>query len=133
MVSHASFSVARLSDCCQPLSSLCSNIILAFEKHHHQLELAKAHGADKVWIVNVGDLKPHEISIDFFMSYAWNTTVWTKDNLDQYRNKWALREFGSEPLAPTIATILKRFTRMNFRVKSENTNSTTYSLTNYRE
>lgn len=111
--------------------------------------MAKKYGADKLWIVNVslyheshfdnspyiqvGDLKPHEISLDFFMTYAWNTTIWSKDDMDKYRQQWALREFGSEELAPRIADILKRYSRLKHRSKDELLNSTTYSAINYRE
>lgn len=102
-------------------------------KFHHQLGLAKKYGADKIWIVNVGDIKPHEISLDFFMTYAWNTTIWSKDDLDKYRKSWALREFGSDSLAPTIADLVKRFSHLNSRAKVELYNSTMYSLTSYRE
>ncbi|KAG8869892.1 hypothetical protein FRC20_000694 [Serendipita sp. 405] len=105
----------------------------SLSKFHHQLELAKNYGADRIWIVNVGDLKPHEISIDFFMTYAWNTTLWTKNDLDKYRKQWALREFGSDSLASGIADIVKRYSLLNIRAKPELINSTMYSLTSYRE
>jgi hypothetical protein len=67
------------------------------------------------------------------MTYAWNTTRWSKDDLDEYRQQWALREFGSAELAPQIAHILERYSRLKFRSKDELINSTTYSLINYRE
>jgi hypothetical protein len=67
------------------------------------------------------------------MTYAWNTTLWTKDDTSKYRNAWSMREFGSEVLSPQIADVLKRYSRLNFRAKHELINSTTYSLINYRE
>jgi hypothetical protein len=38
-----------------------------------QMNLAYQYGADRIWIVNVGDLKPMELPIQFFLDYAWNT------------------------------------------------------------
>ncbi|KAG8752462.1 hypothetical protein FRC14_007006 [Serendipita sp. 396] len=105
----------------------------SISKARHQLEIAKKYGADRIWIVNVGDLKPHEISMDFFLTYAWNTTLWTKNDMDKYRTQWALREFGSSELAPTIADIVKGYSRLNYRAKPEMYNNTMYSLTSYHE
>ena len=34
------------------------------------MHLALAYGADRIWIVNVGDLKPMEFPIEFFLDYA---------------------------------------------------------------
>lgn len=41
-------------------------------KLREQLNLAYKTGLDRIWIINVGDLKPKEIPIDFIMEYAWN-------------------------------------------------------------
>ena len=41
-------------------------------KLREQLNLAYQSGIDRIWIINVGDLKPKEVPIDFIMHYAWN-------------------------------------------------------------
>ena len=41
-----------------------------------QMHLAYEYGANRIWIVNVGDLKPMEFPISFFLDYAWNPTRW---------------------------------------------------------
>lgn len=41
-------------------------------KLREQLNLAYRSGIDRIWIINVGDLKPKEMPIDFIMQYAWN-------------------------------------------------------------
>ena len=41
-------------------------------KLREQLNIAYQSGIDRIWIINVGDLKPKEVPIDFIMSYAWN-------------------------------------------------------------
>ena len=41
-------------------------------KLREQLHEAYASGIDRIWIINVGDLKPKEVPIDFIMDYAWH-------------------------------------------------------------
>lgn len=90
--------------------------------------------ATKIWIVNVGDLKPYELSIDFFMTYGWDASIWNYDNLDSYVTLWAQREFDlSTEDATEVTTIIGNLTRSNMRRKPELLNGTTYSLINYRE
>jgi hypothetical protein len=79
-------------------------------------------------------LKPYERETEFFLSYAWNSTRWTHNNIDQFVSAWAQREFGvSADTAGTITQIIGNLTRFNARRKPELLNSTTYSLINYRE
>ena len=44
-----------------------------------QMHLAYEYGVDKIWIVNVGDLKPMEFPISFFLDYAYNTKKWNEE------------------------------------------------------
>ena len=83
--------------------------------------------------IKVGDLKPHELSINFFLDYAYNTTAIGKDDLDKYRLDWATREFNRPDLSAQIADVVKRFSKLNARKKHELINSTTYSHWDYRE
>lgn len=73
-------------------------------------EMTKAYqfGADKFWVVNVGDIKPAEMEIQFFLDLAWDTKKWTPENADQYAQHWAEETFGKE-LAPEIAAIKKQY------------------------
>ncbi|OMP78566.1 glycosyl hydrolase 115 family protein [[Flexibacter] sp. ATCC 35208] len=57
-----------------------------------QLHLAKMYGVDKIWIVNVGDLKPMELPIVFFMDYAWSAEP--EDTLPDYYKQFAEENFG---------------------------------------
>lgn len=97
-----------------------------------QMHLAWKHEANRIWIVNVGDLKPMELPIDFFLNYAWNPAEWPISRLPDYTRLWAEREFGAE-LAPAIADIVDRTTRLNARIKPELLTPHTYSLTQHRE
>ena len=59
-----------------------------------QMNLAWHHGATNLWIANVGDIKPEEVPLEFFLTFAWNPEAWSKDSLDEYLRLWATREFG---------------------------------------
>ncbi len=97
-----------------------------------QTHLAYRHGADRVWIVNVGDLKPMEFPISFFMDYAWDPDKWPVKRLPEYARLWAEQQFGPE-YAADIADILTKYTKYNGRRKPESLAADTYSLSNYRE
>lgn len=97
-----------------------------------QMHLAYEHGVDRIWIVNVGDIKPMEFPIEFFLDYAWNPNKWPADKLDDYTLLWAGKQFGPKH-APAIADMLAKYTKYNARRKPELLSPDTYSLTNYRE
>ncbi|KAI0339135.1 hypothetical protein BDW22DRAFT_1336794 [Trametopsis cervina] len=104
------------------------------EKTHEQLSLAIDRQADRIWILNVGDLKPYELGIEFFMTYGWDAKRWNPNNLNTFVESWAQREFDlSAKDALSVSHIIQNVTRWNNRRKPELLNSTTYSLTNYRE
>ncbi len=97
-----------------------------------QMNLALEYGADRIWVVNVGDLKPMEFPIEFFLSMAHSPKRWGKDNLEEFTRMWAAREFGEEHAAE-IASMIDDYTRYNSRRKPEQLEPTTFSLTNYGE
>ncbi len=97
-----------------------------------QMHLAKKYGADKIWIVNVGDLKPMEYPISFFLDFAWDTHAWNVNNIDTYAATWAEKQFGKEHAAE-IGDIITKYSDYNNRRKPELLSPNTYSLTNYRE
>jgi hypothetical protein len=97
-----------------------------------QMNLAYAYGANRIWIVNVGDLKPMEFPIEFFLNLARNPERWGKDNLQEFTELWAAREFGPEHAAE-IADIVSKYTQYNGRRKPEQLEPDTFSLVNYQE
>ncbi len=97
-----------------------------------QMNLAYRLGATRIWIVNVGDIKPMEFPTEFFLNFAWDPERWTAGNLTDYTRLWADREFGPEH-ADEIADIIARYTKYNGRRKPELLEPSTYSLVNYRE
>ncbi len=51
---------------------------------YNEMHKAYAAGSDDMWILNVGDIKPAELSTDFFMDLAWDDSDFSTDNLDEY-------------------------------------------------
>jgi hypothetical protein len=79
-------------------------------------------------------MKPSEMHVEFFLSLAYDATNWNPDNLSQYRTLWAVREFGlTGAKAQAVADAIGALDKWNMNRKPELLNSTTYSLTNYRE
>jgi hypothetical protein len=83
-------------------------------------EMSKAydHGARKIWIANVGDIKPGEIGMEFFLQMAWDIKRWRHDNVQDYLPEWAAREFGPE-VAPNVARVMDTYYQLNFARRPE--------------
>ena len=97
-----------------------------------QMNLAYHYGADRIWIVNVGDLKPMEFPIEYFLSLAWNPGRWPQDKIGEFGRLWAAREFGPK-YAVAIADIVAKYAKYNGRRKPELLEPGTFSLENYEE
>ena len=97
-----------------------------------QMNLAYEYDARRIWIVNVGDLKPMEFPIEYFLSLAWNPQRWPPDKIAEFGRLWARREFGPV-YAADIADIIAKYTKYNGRRKPELLEPGTYSLENYGE
>ncbi len=101
-------------------------------KIQEQMNLAWQYGANRIWIVNVGDLKPMEFPIEFFLTMAWNPARLSYDQIDRYSRTWAAREFGATH-AEEIASLINGYTKLNSLRKPEMLAPDTFSLTNYEE
>ncbi|AXY77878.1 glycosyhydrolase [Paraflavitalea soli] len=95
-----------------------------------QMHLAWEYKAREIWIVNVGDIKPMEFPISFFLDYAWNPDAIGPADLQRYTERWAARQFGAA-YASQIADIISRYTKYNGRRKPELLDANTYSLATY--
>ncbi|MDX3773393.1 glycosyl hydrolase 115 family protein [Chromatiaceae bacterium AAb-1] len=97
-----------------------------------QMNLAWQFQADRIWIVNVGDLKPMEFPIDFFLRMAWNPDAFGPDKLQQFATDWAAQQFSVEHAA-TIAELIQGYSRHNGRRKPEAVEPDSYSIFHYGE
>src|SRR5690606_23351119 len=103
-------------------------ITTVWEQKNH----AWQYGANRIWVVNVGDLKPMEFPIEFFLTLAWDPSRWPKEKIGEYTRSWAQREFGPVHAAE-IADIVARYTKYNGHRKPELIDPTTFSLVDYHE
>ena len=92
-----------------------------------QMQLAYAHGARQLWIVNVGDIKPLEFPTSFFLDLAWNPEAMPLARLADYPRLWAARQFGPAHAAE-IGALLTLYARYAARRKPELLAANTYSL-----
>jgi hypothetical protein len=97
-----------------------------------QMNLSYTHGVDRLWVVNVGDLKPMEFPISFFLDMAWSPERFRPDNLQFYTEEWSAQQFG-EKHAKEAARLLTLYTRYNSRVTPELLDDKTFSAENYNE
>lgn len=94
-----------------------------------QLTLAYENGIDRLWILNVGDLKPMEYPISQFMDMAWNPHKYTVNNITRHTRDWCAQQFG-ESQADEAARILNLVCKYNGRCTPEMLDKSTYSLEN---
>ena len=83
-----------------------------------QLQLAYNGGIQKLWILNVGDLKPMEYPIQLFMDMAWNPKQYNVENLLCHTRAFCAESFG-EDQACEAASILNLVSKYNGRITSE--------------
>ena len=94
-----------------------------------QLTLAYENGIDRLWILNVGDLKPMEYPISQFMDMAWNPHKYSANNITRHTRDWCAQQFG-ESQADEAARILNLICKYNGRCTPEMLDKNTYSLEN---
>lgn len=83
-----------------------------------QLSLAYQTGLDRIWIINVGDLKPKELPIDFIMHYAWDPEAIGPGDEHTYLEGFASSIFGPQHAAE-IADLLRLYPKYNQWRKAE--------------
>jgi hypothetical protein len=97
-----------------------------------QLQLAYNGGIQKLWILNVGDLKPMEYPIQLFMDMAWNPSKYKADNLLDHTRDFCVESFG-EDQAEEAASILNLVSKYNGRITSEMLDASTYTTDEFAQ
>jgi hypothetical protein len=94
-------------------------------------ELQKAYdtGANKLWVINVGDIKPAEMALEFTMRFAWRVTDITESNVAKVVADQAARDFGASA-ATEIADVVMRYYQINIARRPEFMGKTTFSYVN---
>jgi hypothetical protein len=97
------------------------------EKTWQQMDLAYASGARALWIVNVGDIKPMEFPLSFFLKQAWNPEAMTLDAMSRFADDWARETFGAADAAE-IAHLITRYSQLAARRKPELIDADSFQL-----
>ncbi|RQO73702.1 hypothetical protein DBR40_12875 [Pedobacter sp. KBW01] len=92
----------------------------------YELTKAYQYKADRLWVINVGDIKPAEMEIQFAMDLAWNVNRWKPENADRYAESWAAETFGAE-FAKPIAEIKAVYYRLAQAAKPEHMASVNFT------
>lgn len=83
-------------------------------------EMRKAweYGARRQWILNVGDIKPAEYLIEFYMDMAWGIDKFNADNIPEHLNTWTKKIFG-EKEGKEIAGTMQNYYNLAFTRRPE--------------
>ena len=92
-----------------------------------QLTLAYDYGIRRMWILNVGDLKPMEYPITLFMDMAWNPSSVGRDLVATHTTAFCTQQFGPAQ-GPEAARILNRLCKLNGRCTPEMLDAHTYNV-----
>lgn len=83
-----------------------------------EMNKAYQNGAKKMWIVNVGDIKPSEYNMEFFMDLAWNINSIPFDGINKNLEQWVSREF-TPAIASELSHVIAEYYRLAFIRKPE--------------
>ncbi|SEW45553.1 Glycosyl hydrolase family 115 [Chitinophaga sp. YR573] len=91
-------------------------------------ELTKAYelNARRLWVFNVGDIKPAEMELQFAMDFAWDIHKWTPEQASHYPEYWAENTFGKE-FAKPIGDIKKEYYHLAAAGKPEHLDKIQYT------
>lgn len=92
-----------------------------------QLNLTYEYGIDRLWILNVGDLKPMEYPISLFMDMAWSPAKYDASNLHAHVEAFCAQQFGADQ-GKEAARILNLYSKYNGRVTPELLDASTYNI-----
>ena len=85
---------------------------------YEEMRKAYSAGADRYWLLNVGDIKPMEIETQMFMDMAWNFNVFSYQNANKYQAQWLASVFG-EKYEIQFQNILDHYYRLAWDRKPE--------------
>ncbi|SPO01648.1 uncharacterized protein DNG_04321 [Cephalotrichum gorgonifer] len=101
-------------------------------KIYKELSQAYLRGSDRIWVINVGDIKPMEVPFNLAMDMAWNIDYFSFEKIPSYLERYAAREFG-EAHAEETAKLLLEFSHLIGLRRYESISSGTFSVVNYHE
>jgi len=78
---------------------------------YQQMKQAYDQGIQKIWILNVGDIKPAEYQIELFMDMAWNLEAVAQEGVTAHLQHWLERELGASP-AKELLPVMQEYYRL---------------------
>lgn len=85
---------------------------------YQQMKLAYDQGIQKMWILNVGDIKPAEYQIELFMDMVWNLDAVASEGVTSHLKHWLKREFGAS-CAKAVLPVMQEHYRLAYIRKPE--------------
>lgn len=83
-----------------------------------EMQKAYQHDARSLWVLNVGDIKPGEVSMEFFLDMAWQPERWRRDNIHEFLVEWAARDLDSR-FAEDIADVMQKHFQLGYTRRPE--------------
>ncbi len=85
---------------------------------YHEMTKAYERGIQKIWVLNVGDIKPLEYQIELFLDLAWNPEVVKEQGVKAHQRAFLEREFGAK-IAKRLAPVMQEHYRLAYIRKPE--------------
>ena len=101
---------------------------------YQQMKEAYNRGIQRMWILNVGDIKPIEYQTELFLDMAWNIDEVTQEGVSNHLGKFLKREFG-ESVGKKLVPVMQEHYRLAYIRKPEfmgNTREEEYHTNTYR-
>lgn len=105
-----------------------------------QVSMAYDYGIRDLWIVNVGDIRPDELPLSYFMELAYDFEHMGTNHpnqTDEFLADWVEEQFGAyiqdETVKSTIADILREYARIHGMRRPEAMNPTIYHVSHFNE
>ncbi|KAF1979042.1 hypothetical protein BU23DRAFT_498131, partial [Bimuria novae-zelandiae CBS 107.79] len=105
---------------------------IQLQKTYEQMSVAHARDANKLWVVNVGDIKPYEIPISHWFDIAYDIDAYDETSVPAWIESWAKRTFD-EQHAEAISSIIDTYGHLANMRKYEWIEPGSYSIINYEE
>lgn len=86
---------------------------------YQQMKLAYDRDIRKMWILNVGDIKPAEYQMELFLDMAWNIEQVAEQGVTAHLKNWLVREFGAAHVAETLLPVMQEHYRLAYIRKPE--------------
>ncbi|MBQ4622442.1 MAG: glycosyl hydrolase 115 family protein [Bacteroidaceae bacterium] len=85
---------------------------------YQQMNEAYDRGIQKMWIINVGDIKPGEYLLELLMDMAWDLDGVRRIGWQEHERRFLTREFGRS-IGDELDKVMKSYYRLNYERRPE--------------